>query len=429
MIARIAETIRAQPARRRHRRAHLRRSLRAVLRRTTVDRCRAAVPRRACASAISGARVRSRGHADRAVDELRRRGRAEHAVSACRTRSPRRKSPARPPRIAAAVASRLYQDADRSIVRRYEDVAIVGNLREAIANDRFRMEAQPIVPLRPQRSGAALRAAAAHDRSVGREHRAGQVPHGRRALPARDRHRSLGRAVRAGDPVVGGAGARRARARISRSTSPASRSATSSSRRSSSSKLREYDLPPGLLSFEITETAAVANIVRAELLIRRLQDLGHAIALDDFGRGLSSLTYLKSLSGVGPEDRRRPGARSRRQCALAGDGDRDRAAGADDEAAAPRRNASKAKRSSRPSASSASTYGQGFAIGRPRPLEIVLQELLRGAPGVRAHRPARRAWRGVARVAACSRCVRVLLHPSPHWPTRGRCTMLSSAPS
>jgi EAL domain-containing protein (putative c-di-GMP-specific phosphodiesterase class I) len=27
-------------------------------------------------------------------------------------------------------------------------------------------------------------------------------------------------------------------------------------------------------------------------------------------------------------------------------------------------------------------YGQGFAIGRPRPLEVVLQELLRGSAGV-----------------------------------------------
>jgi EAL domain-containing protein (putative c-di-GMP-specific phosphodiesterase class I) len=27
-------------------------------------------------------------------------------------------------------------------------------------------------------------------------------------------------------------------------------------------------------------------------------------------------------------------------------------------------------------------FGQGFAIGRPRPLEIVLQELLRGAPNL-----------------------------------------------
>jgi diguanylate cyclase (GGDEF)-like protein len=40
-----------------------------------------------------------------------------------------------------------YHDADRSIVRRYEDVAIAGELREAIANDRFRMEAQPLVGL------------------------------------------------------------------------------------------------------------------------------------------------------------------------------------------------------------------------------------------------------------------------------------------
>ena len=59
--------------------------------------------------------------------------------------------------------------------------------------------------------------------------------------------------------------------------------------------LRESGLPPSLLTIELTETAAVANIVRAEALIRRLRDLGFAVALDDFGRGLSSLTYLKTL--------------------------------------------------------------------------------------------------------------------------------------
>ena len=59
--------------------------------------------------------------------------------------------------------------------------------------------------------------------------------------------------------------------------------------------LRESGLPPALLSFELTETAAVANIVRAESLMRRLRELGFDVALDDFGRGLSSLTYLKTL--------------------------------------------------------------------------------------------------------------------------------------
>jgi EAL domain-containing protein (putative c-di-GMP-specific phosphodiesterase class I) len=59
--------------------------------------------------------------------------------------------------------------------------------------------------------------------------------------------------------------------------------------------LRESGLPASLLSFELTETAAVANIVRAETLMRRLRELGFDVALDDFGRGLSSLTYLKTL--------------------------------------------------------------------------------------------------------------------------------------
>jgi Amt family ammonium transporter len=60
-------------------------------------------------------------------------------------------------------------------------------------------------------------------------------------------------------------------------------------------ELRQSGLPPQLMTFEITETAAVANIVRAEALIRRLRELGFGVALDDFGRGLSSLTYLKTL--------------------------------------------------------------------------------------------------------------------------------------
>jgi EAL domain-containing protein (putative c-di-GMP-specific phosphodiesterase class I) len=36
-------------------------------------------------------------------------------------------------------------------------------------------------------------------------------------------------------------------------------------------------------------------------------------------------------------------------------------------------------------------YGQGFAIGRPRPLEGVLQELLRGAPGAPRNAPPARS--------------------------------------
>src|SRR4029453_4467428 len=47
--------------------------------------------------------------------------------------------------------------------------------------------------------------------------------------------------------------------------------------------------------FELTENATVANIARAETLMRKLRRLGRGGALDDFGPGLSSLSCLRQL--------------------------------------------------------------------------------------------------------------------------------------
>ncbi len=49
------------------------------------------------------------------------------------------------------------------------------------------------------------------------------------------------------------------------------------------------------LNFEITETAAIENLEQAITLVRRLKQCGCNIALDDFGSGTASYTYLKSL--------------------------------------------------------------------------------------------------------------------------------------
>ena len=59
--------------------------------------------------------------------------------------------------------------------------------------------------------------------------------------------------------------------------------------------IRQAKLPEGSVNFEITETAVVRNIKEASLLMRQLGDLGCHFALDDFGKGLSSFGYLKSL--------------------------------------------------------------------------------------------------------------------------------------
>jgi diguanylate cyclase (GGDEF)-like protein len=273
-----------------------------------------------------------------------------------------------------------YHDADRSIVRRYEDVAIAGDLRDAIANDRFRMEAQPIVQLgnagAPRRFELLLRMIDASGESVAPD----------KFLSAAERYQlatDIDRWVvqyaleilSSAAPALQNLGAHFAINLSGQSVGDEDFPAFLEA------KLREYDLPPSLLSFEITETAAVANIVRAETLVRRLQDLGHDIALDDFGRGLSSLTYLKSLS---VSDLKIDGGLIRD---LASNSRSQAMVTAITQLAKTMklRTTAECVESEAILAAVARLgvdFGQGFAIGRPRPLEIVLQELLRGAPGV-----------------------------------------------
>ncbi|SFW69953.1 putative bifunctional diguanylate cyclase/phosphodiesterase [Amycolatopsis australiensis] len=75
----------------------------------------------------------------------------------------------------------------------------------------------------------------------------------------------------------------------------ASRLGAATLERSVAAALDRYGLPASRLVVEITETVPVPDLTAGAAAIRRLQELGVRVALDDFGAGYSSLTVLHAL--------------------------------------------------------------------------------------------------------------------------------------
>ncbi|MBK0866317.1 MAG: bifunctional diguanylate cyclase/phosphodiesterase [Saccharopolyspora sp.] len=59
--------------------------------------------------------------------------------------------------------------------------------------------------------------------------------------------------------------------------------------------LLRHDIPPELLTFELTESSVMEEPERSMPVLRRLHALGVVLAVDDFGTGYSSLAYLRTL--------------------------------------------------------------------------------------------------------------------------------------
>lgn len=188
----------------------------------------------------------------------------------------------------------VYQDTDVSIIRRHTDINVAAQLRDALRADQFRLDLQPILPLQGGQKHlhfeVLLRMIAPDGTSIAPEKFLSAAAR-YQLMPAIDRwvieHAMAALAENA-------ALLRQHTACITLNLAGPS-IAQPSFQDFVESTVRASGLPPDMFCFELTETAAVANMGRAESFMQHLRNLGCTFALDDFGTGFSSLAYLKAL--------------------------------------------------------------------------------------------------------------------------------------
>jgi len=189
----------------------------------------------------------------------------------------------------------MFQDSDHSIIRRHTDVMVIGKLRDALANDSFRLDAQPILPLHGSygRPRFELLIRMLGDR--------GEVIPPSKFLSAAERYQLMPTVdrwvVHRSCELLGAHSAS-----VGEDIARFAINLSGQSLQDESfldfviAEIKSSRLPPDVLCFELTETATIGNLAKAQSFIRSLQDLGCQFALDDFGTGVSSLAYLKDLS-------------------------------------------------------------------------------------------------------------------------------------
>jgi EAL domain-containing protein (putative c-di-GMP-specific phosphodiesterase class I) len=188
----------------------------------------------------------------------------------------------------------VYDDQNLSIIRRHDDMQLVSQIQQALDGDEFELLAQPIVSLKDDdarpRFEILLRMRDSDGETISTSAFFSAAER-YKLMPQIDRWVTSSTLARLAENsnIVG-----EQDAIFSINLSGQSLS-DDDILEFIDEELNENGLQPKALCFEITESAAVSNLKKAQSFIDALRERGCSISLDDFGAGLSSFAYLKNF--------------------------------------------------------------------------------------------------------------------------------------
>ena len=189
----------------------------------------------------------------------------------------------------------IYAEGNRSVVRRYDDMHLVAKIQQALDANGFELLAQPITSLSEDTTHPHFEILLRMEDGEG-----GRIQT-RSLFSAAERYRMMPQIDRW---VVSTTIAKLAEVREIVESQNATFAVNLSGQSLGDNDFlqfieQEIDrscLPDSSLCFEITESAAVSNLKKAQDFIDQLRERGCKISLDDFGAGLSSFAYLKNFN-------------------------------------------------------------------------------------------------------------------------------------